>query len=104
MLPDHLPAGVQVQYSKSGVKGDLTTAHPALLANGDLINLVSAVGVGFNVYRHQAGAFEQRQLIATVPHRRPLAPAWVHDFPATQVGCGAGWFCFDLIRTLPYCL
>lgn len=43
------------------------------------------VGVGFHVYRHPAAAFEQRQLIATVPHRRPLAPAWVHDFPATQV-------------------
>ncbi|KAL4859791.1 Carotenoid cleavage dioxygenase 8 B [Chlorella vulgaris] len=82
--PDTLQTLGQVQYSKSGVKGDLTTAHPALLANGDLINLVSAVGVGFNVYRHPAGAFEQRQLIATVPHRRPLAPAWVHDFPATQ--------------------
>ena len=41
------------------------------------------VGVGFKLYRHPADAFEQRQLIATVPHRRPLAPAWVHDFPAT---------------------
>lgn len=41
------------------------------------------VGVGLKVYRHPAGAFEQRQLIATVRHRRPLAPAWIHDFPAT---------------------
>ncbi len=75
----------QVKYGGDGVKGDLTTAHPQHMPNGDLINLVSAVGVGFNVYRHTAGAFEKRQLIATVGHRRPLAPAWVHDFPATQV-------------------
>ena len=43
------------------------------------------MGVGFNVYRHPAGAFDNRAHIATIPHRRPLSPAWVHDFPATQV-------------------
>lgn len=125
---------MQVQYRGDKIVGDLTTAHPQPMPNGDLVNLVSTVshrlaaclpflrwiaslgaavcrwlvhrrrlpgrnlaaalawswqvGVGFHVYRHPAAAFEQRQLIAKVPHRRPLAPAWVHDFPATQVG---GW-------------
>ncbi|KAI7842354.1 hypothetical protein COHA_003994 [Chlorella ohadii] len=74
----------RVQYRGDKIVGDLTTAHPQPMPNGDLVNLVSTVGVGFHVYRHPAAAFEQRQLIATVPHRRPLAPAWVHDFPATQ--------------------
>lgn len=72
----------QVRY-QDGISGDLTTAHPQPMPNGDLINILSAVGVGLKVYRHPAGAFEQRQLIATVAHRRPLAPAWIHDFPAT---------------------
>ncbi|PSC71885.1 carotenoid oxygenase [Micractinium conductrix] len=72
----------QVKY-RDGIQGDLTTAHPQPMPDGSLVNIVSAVGVGFKLYRHPADAFEQRQLIATVPHRRPLAPAWVHDFPAT---------------------
>ncbi|KAL4425949.1 hypothetical protein ABPG75_009965 [Micractinium tetrahymenae] len=72
----------QVRY-QDGISGDLTTAHPQPMPNGDLINLLSAVGVGLKVYRHPAGAFERRQLIATLAHRRPLAPAWIHDFPAT---------------------
>ena len=46
------------------------------------------VAVGFRVYRHPAGAFDQRQLIATVPHRHPAAPAWIHDVPATEVRMG----------------
>jgi carlactone synthase/all-trans-10'-apo-beta-carotenal 13,14-cleaving dioxygenase len=75
----------QVRYGADGVRGDLTTAHPQPLPGGDLVNLVSAVGTGFTLYRHPAAAFDRRQPIATVPHRRPLAPAWVHDFPATQV-------------------
>jgi carlactone synthase / all-trans-10'-apo-beta-carotenal 13,14-cleaving dioxygenase len=33
---------------------DLTTAHPAVLSNGDLINLVSTPGFGFTVYRLEA--------------------------------------------------
>lgn len=83
--PASLRTLAQVRYDGGdGVRGDLTTAHPQPMPNGDLVNLVSAVGMGFSVYRHPAGAFERRQLIATVPHRRPLAPAWVHDFPATQ--------------------
>lgn len=41
------------------------------------------VGGGFKVYRHSLGAFDRREVIATVPHRYPMAPAWVHDFPAT---------------------
>lgn len=72
----------QVRYQDK-ISGDLTTAHPQPLPNGDLVNLVSTVGVGLKVYRHPAGAFDRRELIATVPHRRPLAPAWIHDFPAT---------------------
>lgn len=84
-LPASLRAAPQVRYGADGVRGDLTTAHPQPLPGGDLVNLVSAVGTGFTLYRHPAAAFDRRQPIGTVPHRRPLAPAWVHDFPATQV-------------------
>jgi carlactone synthase / all-trans-10'-apo-beta-carotenal 13,14-cleaving dioxygenase len=83
------------------LKGDLTTAHPTILPNGDLINLLSAPGVGFTVYRQKLknnhdtsnntnGVSEQqqqqpvREKIATIAHKRPLSPAWIHDFPGSK--------------------
>ena len=76
-----------VHYGDS-LWGDLTTAHPTLLPNGDLVNLLSAPGVGFTVYRQAAATGQEgppiRTAVATVSHRRPLAPAWVHDFPASR--------------------
>ena len=35
--------GLQVKYQDK-IKGDLTTAHPQPMPNGDLVNLVSTVG------------------------------------------------------------
>ncbi|PSC71918.1 Carotenoid cleavage dioxygenase 8 isoform B [Micractinium conductrix] len=80
--PATLATEERVRY-QDGLKGDLTTAHPQRMPDGSLVNIVSAIGHGFTLCRQPAGAFEQRQVIARVPHRRPLAPSWVHDFPAT---------------------
>jgi len=70
-----------------GVVGTLTTAHPHVLSNGDIINIVSAPGVGFTVYRTRARSSSvkpKREFIARIPHRRPISPAWIHDFPGTD--------------------
>eukprot|EP00890_Picochlorum_soloecismus_P003124 jgi/Picsp_1/3812/NSC_01324-R1_carotenoid cleavage dioxygenase 8 len=72
---------------EEGVTGTLTTAHPHMLSNGDIINIVSAPGVGFTVYRTRAQSSNvkpKREFVATVPHRRPASPAWIHDFPGTD--------------------
>lgn len=78
----------QVKNTDS-IRGDLTTGHPTVLQNGDLINFISTVGLGFQLYRLPAdagvgGAPLERCHIATVPHRHPAAPAWVHDFPVSS--------------------
>lgn len=42
--PTRTPTTTQVRYDGGdGVRGDLTTAHPQPMPNGDLVNLVSAV-------------------------------------------------------------
>jgi len=84
----------KVTYNDN-LKGDLTTAHPTILPNGELINLLSAPGVGFTVYRQNLKINSSsssttndgkpvREKIATIPHRRPLSPAWIHDFPGSK--------------------
>ena len=72
----------RVRYNDS-LRGDLTTAHPTVLHNGDVINLLSAPGSGFTVFRQSSGS-PTREVIANVPHRRPISPAWVHDFPGSN--------------------
>jgi carlactone synthase/all-trans-10'-apo-beta-carotenal 13,14-cleaving dioxygenase len=78
----------KVTYNDN-LKGNLTTAHPTILSNGDLINLLSAPGVGFTVYRQNlkldtSTSQPVREKIATIPHKRPLSPAWIHDFPGSK--------------------
>jgi len=88
----------KVSYNDN-LTGDLTTAHPTILPNGELINLLSAPGVGFTVYRqnlkiNSASSSSSssstrnekpvREKIATIPHKRPLSPAWIHDFPGSK--------------------
>jgi carlactone synthase/all-trans-10'-apo-beta-carotenal 13,14-cleaving dioxygenase len=88
----------KVTYNDN-LKGDLTTAHPTILPTGELINLLSAPGVGFTVYRQNlktssdsitsstasSGSSQPvREKIATIPHKRPLSPAWIHDFPGSK--------------------
>lgn len=72
----------RVRYSDR-LRGDLTTAHPTVLLNGDVINLLSAPGVGFTVYRQSSGS-TSREAVARVAHRRPISPAWIHDFPGSN--------------------
>ena len=43
LLPPCVAWGLQVKYQDK-IKGDLTTAHPQPMPNGDLVNLVSTVG------------------------------------------------------------
>lgn len=43
--PPRAPACAQVRY-QDGISGDLTTAHPQPMPNGDLINILSAVRAG----------------------------------------------------------
>ena len=72
---------------EEGVVGTLTTAHPHILSNGDIINIVSAPGIGFTVYRTRAQSPDikpKREFVARIPHRRPISPAWIHDFPGTD--------------------
>jgi len=76
----------RVRYADA-LRGDLTTAHPTCLPNGDLINILSAPGVGLSVYRQRTappGSPPCRELVATIPHKRPLSPAWIHDFPGSN--------------------
>jgi carlactone synthase/all-trans-10'-apo-beta-carotenal 13,14-cleaving dioxygenase len=77
-----------VKYA-DGLRGDLTTAHPQRLTGGDLVNFLSVPGVGFSLYRQApraagAAAVPPRRPLASVPHHRPLSPAWIHDFPGSN--------------------
>ena len=84
--PSTLSTTGRVQYNDS-LKGDLTTAHPTVLPNGDVINLLSAPVVGFTVYRQKATSSTNgpsRERIATIKHRHPISPAWIHDFPGSN--------------------
>lgn len=80
-LPAGLPAGLPMLRRLSPKESFPRLAVPP--ATHPTPTHTRQVGVGIKVYRHPAGAFGQRQLIATVKHSRPLAPAWIHDFPAT---------------------
>ncbi|KAK9817179.1 hypothetical protein WJX72_010704 [[Myrmecia] bisecta] len=80
--PDTLRTRGQVVY-KDNVKGDLTTAHPVTLPNGDLINLTSAFGGQYTVFR-QAANSHVRQKIAEVPLSQSPTPSWIHTFPVTK--------------------
>ena len=97
--PSTLSTRRRIKYGDS-LKGDLTTAHPTVLANGDMINLLSVPVAGFTVYRQPpplknsensknftdslTEVLPVREVVARVPHHRPLSPAWVHDFPGTN--------------------
>jgi carlactone synthase / all-trans-10'-apo-beta-carotenal 13,14-cleaving dioxygenase len=84
--PDTLGTLGRVKYDDT-LRGDLTTAHPVIQPDGSIINLISAVGVGWQLYKQAAplpGAAPRRELLARVPHRKPLAPAWTHAFPCSQ--------------------
>lgn len=66
------------------IKGDLTTAHPSLLPSGELLNFISTVGSGFHIFTCPADQPTKRRRLASIPHRRPLSPSWIHDFPTSS--------------------
>jgi carlactone synthase/all-trans-10'-apo-beta-carotenal 13,14-cleaving dioxygenase len=68
---------------KDDVKGLLTTAHPAILSDGSIVNFCSDIGGKYTVHRSQPGS-EHRETIAQIPLRSGSIPSWVHDFPYTQ--------------------
>ena len=70
----------RVRYA-DGLEGTLTTAHPVVGADGTLYNFLSVPGKGFTIYKMANDGRNERQKIGEVPHRRPLSPAWIHDFP-----------------------
>ena len=70
----------RVQYA-DGLEGTLTTAHPTVDGDGTLYNFLSVPGKGFTIYKMANDGRNERRKIAEVPHRRPLSPAWIHDFP-----------------------
>jgi carlactone synthase/all-trans-10'-apo-beta-carotenal 13,14-cleaving dioxygenase len=81
--PASLETKKRVAFSDS-LDGTLTTAHPSVSDDGTLFNLLSVPGKGFTVYRMANDGKNCREKIADVPHKRPLSPAWIHDFPATN--------------------
>lgn len=84
--PDTLETVSKVSYDDE-IRGALTSAHPHILRNGDLINYVSVPGDGFTVYKLNASSSSsapKRRTIAKIPHKRPISPAWIHDFPGTE--------------------
>ena len=82
---DTLETVQRVRY-EDGLEGTLTTAHPLLMDNGKtMVNILSVPGKGFTVYSCDACAEPYRRVkIASIPHRRPLSPAWIHDFPGND--------------------
>lgn len=64
------------------VDGTLTTAHPLVLEDGTLINLISIPGMGFVVYSCDESNI--RKKMAYIPHIRPMSPSWIHDFPGNK--------------------
>jgi carlactone synthase/all-trans-10'-apo-beta-carotenal 13,14-cleaving dioxygenase len=78
--PETLHTTGRVRYT-DGLEGTLTTAHPFVDDNGTLYNLLSVPGKGFTVYKMADDGRDERRKVADVPHRRPLSPAWIHDFP-----------------------
>lgn len=66
------------------VKGDLTTAHPTILSDGCLLNFTRSLPFGgFHIFKQDPESLARTEL-AFVADRRPLTPAWLHDFPATD--------------------
>lgn len=68
---------------KDDVKGMITTAHPAKLPNGDIVNFVSDIGGSTVVFRSQPGS-EKRTILAKIKLRFFPNPCWIHDFPHTE--------------------
>lgn len=64
------------------LNGTLTTAHPLVLTNDKLINLLSIPGMGFEVF--SCDASNKRKKVAYIPHVRPMSPSWIHDFPGNE--------------------
>jgi len=64
------------------IDGTLTTAHPLVLDNGTLINLLSIPGMGFILF--SCDETNTRKKIAYIPHKRPMSPSWIHDFPGNS--------------------
>ncbi|GLC41991.1 hypothetical protein PLESTB_001056200 [Pleodorina starrii] len=76
--PSTLATVRQVEYG-DGLAGDLTTAHPKPAPDGSVINFTRSLPLGgYHVYRQDPVTL-QRQQIAFVRDRDPLAPCWVHD-------------------------
>eukprot|EP00878_Enallax_costatus_P013309 GHUV01013914.1.p1 GENE.GHUV01013914.1~~GHUV01013914.1.p1 ORF type:complete len:366 (+),score=113.14 GHUV01013914.1:1044-2141(+) len=81
--PETLDTVQQVLYN-DGVPGDLTTAHPSILSDGTLLNFSRTLPFGgFHIYKQEPLTLKRVE-VAFVPDRRPLSPAWLHDFAATD--------------------
>lgn len=65
------------------IKGDLNTAHPKLLPNGDTVNIVVGFGDAYKVVR-QRREEHAREEIAKISLSQYPAPSWIHDFPVTK--------------------
>jgi len=80
--PDNIAIGAQLPLHPD-VKADMTTAHHFVCSNGDVLNLATKVGEGFNIYRLDSSNLKY-SCLRTVPARSPMSPSWIHDFPATD--------------------
>lgn len=65
------------------IPGDITTAHPLITKEGDLVNVASDLVSKYTVYRLKSSTMECEE-IASIPLRTPFSAAWIHDFPSTD--------------------
>lgn len=74
----------RIQYTDEDnnkpIKGDLTTAHPIILPNGDHINIINNAGFGESHIYRVSPSSSIRHRIATIKQRN-LAGSWIHSFP-----------------------
>ncbi|MEW5298336.1 MAG: hypothetical protein WDW36_001474 [Sanguina aurantia] len=80
--PTTLDTLQHVEYT-DGIPGDLSTAHPKLMADGTIINFSRSLPYGgYHIYKQDPHTLTRTQ-IAFIKDRHPLAPAWVHDMCMT---------------------
>jgi len=75
-----------VKFDRDDVRGTLTTAHPHVLPTGEYLNIANDPSYPLTVFRYAPGSRPHRMALGSVPHRRFMAPSWVHAFP-----CSSKW-------------
>ncbi|KAI8476369.1 MAG: carotenoid oxygenase [Monoraphidium minutum] len=77
-------ATLQKAVFPDAVKGDLTTAHPTVMSDGTFLNFTRSLPFGgFHIFKQDPETLK-RQQVAFVKDRRPMTPAWLHDFPSND--------------------